>query len=236
MKRPARTRRSGRPGLVPALPRTAGVVLAGDFVSATGSGLTLPFLFVYAHAIRHLSDGLAGLVVGTIALASLAGNPAGGALADRWGPRRALIAGLSTAAGGSAALALASTAARPFPAPGLLGSGVSVIWPAQDALLAGLAGQAGRSAVFAVRHATFNAGLGLGALAAAVVVSTARPVSFTAVYLSDAATFLAFSPVLARLRAAAPQHPYCGASAPIAPTGAPLPRPRFRHALARPAL
>ena len=131
MKRPARTPRSRRPGLVPALPRTAWVVLAGDFVSATGSGLTLPFLFVYAHAIRHLSDGLAGLVVCTIALASLAGNPAGGAAADRWTPRRALMAGLVLAAAGSVALALARTPAALFGAAGLLGLGVSVIWPAR---------------------------------------------------------------------------------------------------------
>jgi len=143
-----------------------------------------------------------------------------------------LIAGLATAAGGSAALALASTAAGLFPAAGLLGLGVSVIWPAQDALLAGLAGPAGRPAVFAVRHATFNAGLGLGALAAAVVVSTARPFSFTAVYLADAATFLAFIPVLARLRAAASQHPPRETPAPSPPAGAPRPRPRFRHVLA----
>jgi len=49
-------------------------------------------------------------VVATIAMASLAGNPIGGALADRWTPRRALMAGLAAAAAGSAALALARSA------------------------------------------------------------------------------------------------------------------------------
>ena len=107
------------------------------------------------------------------------------------------------AAAGSAALAAAHTAAELFAAAGLLGLGVSVIWPAQDALLASLVGPADRSAVFAVRHASLNAGLGLGALAAAAVVSLAHPATFTAVYLADAASFLAFVPVLARLRAAA---------------------------------
>ena len=80
-----------RPGLIPALPRPAWVVLGGDFASAVGSGLTLPCLFIYAHQVRHLSYGMAGLVVATIALASLAGNPLGGAAADRWTPRRALM-------------------------------------------------------------------------------------------------------------------------------------------------
>ena len=216
MPRLTPTRRFRRPGLVPALPRPAWIVLGGDFASAVGSGLTLPFLFVYAHQVRHLPDAVAGLVVATIALASLAGNPIGGALADRWTPRRALMAGLAVAAAGSAAVAVARTAPELFAAAALLGLGVSVAWPAQDALLASLAGPARRSAVFAVRHATFNAGLGLGALAAAVVVSATHPATFTAIYLADAATFLAFIPVLARLRPAPPPPPQPQNSQPAA--------------------
>jgi MFS family permease len=115
-----------RAGLLPVLPRPAWVVLGGDFVSAVGSGLTLPCLFIYAHRVRDLSYGTAGLVVATIALASLLGNPAGGAAADRWTPRRALMAGLVVAAAGSAALALARTAPALFGAAGLLGLGVPV--------------------------------------------------------------------------------------------------------------
>jgi MFS family permease len=199
--RGARGARAGRrPALIPPLPRAAWAVLGGDFISAVGSGLTLPYLFVYAHQVRHLSDGTAGLVVASVALASLAGNPVGGALADRWTPRRAVMAGLAVAAGGSVALAFARSAAGLFGAACLLGFGVSVIWPAQDALLAGVAGPAGRSAVFSVRHATLNAGLGLGAVAAAAVVSVAHPGTFTAVYLADACSFLAVIPVFARVR------------------------------------
>ena len=188
-----------RPSLIPALPRATWVLLSGDFVSAVGSGLTLPCLFVYAHQVRHLGYEMAGLVVASIALASLAGNPLGGALADRWSPRRAVIAGLVVAAAGSVALALARPAGALFAASCLLGLGVSVIWPAQDSLLATVAGPGGLSAVFSVRHASFNAGLGLGALVAAAVVSVAHPGTFTAVYLADACSFLAFIPVLARL-------------------------------------
>jgi MFS family permease len=192
-----------RAGLIPALPRRAWVVLGGDFMSAIGSGLTLPFLFIYAHRVRDLSYGMAGLVVATIALASLIGNPLGGAAADRWTPRRALMAGLAVAAAGSVALALAHTATALFGAAGLLGLGVAVVWPAQDALLASLVDPAERSAVFSVRHASMNAGLALGALGAAATVSIAHPGTFVAVYLADAVSFLAFLPVLAWLRPAA---------------------------------
>jgi MFS family permease len=192
-------RAARRPGLIPALPHAAWAVLGCDFVSAIGSGLTLPYLFVYAHQVRGLSDGATGLVVATVALASLAGNPLGGALADRWTPSRAVMAGLTVAAGGSVALALARSGAELFGAAGLLGLGVSVIWPAQDALLASVAGPAGRSAAFSVRHGSLNAGLALGALVAAAVVSVAHPGSFTAIYLADAGSFLAVIPILARL-------------------------------------
>lgn len=212
MRRRAMTGRPRRSGLIPELPRQAWVVLGGDFASAVGSGLTLPLLFIYAHQVRHLSDGAAGLVVATIALASLAGNPLGGVLADQWTPRRALMAGLAIAAAGSIALAMASTATELFAAAGVLGLGVAVMWPAQDALLASLAGQAARSAVFAVRHAGLNAGLGVGALTAAAVISVTDPATFTGVYLADAASFLVFIPVLARLRPAGPsavEEPSC---------------------------
>jgi MFS family permease len=209
----AKDPRDGQRGaFLPVLPRAAWVVLGGDFMSAIGSGLTLPCLFIYAHRVRDLSYGAAGLVVSVIALASLLGNPVGGAAADRWTPRRTLMAGLVIAAAGSALLAVARTTPALFGAAGLLGLGVSVIWPAQDALLASLAGPAARSAVFSVRHACLNAGLGLGALGAAAVVSVAHPGTFAAVYLADAASFLAFVPVLERLGSTAQQASTRGAS------------------------
>src|SRR5262245_44024105 len=190
-----------RQKLIPVLPQPVWLVLGGDFASAIGSGLTLPFLFIYAHQVRHLPDATAGLLVATIALAALAGNPLGGVLADRCTPRRALLAGLVIAAAGSAALALATSAAALFTAASAVGVGMAVIWPAQDALLASLAGSAGGSAVFSVRHACLNAGLGLGALGAAALVSVARPATFTGVYLADSATFLVYLAMLTRLPA-----------------------------------
>src|SRR5438067_10274328 len=99
--------------LVPELPRAAWTLLAGDLVSAVGSGLTLPFLLVYLHQVRGLGLGEAGLALSTVALAGLAGNPVGGSLADRIGPRATLAGGLAVCAGGSAWLAFVT---RPWQA------------------------------------------------------------------------------------------------------------------------
>src|SRR5215216_671839 len=93
--------------LVPELPRGAWTLLAGDAVSAVGSGMTLPFLLVYLHEIRGLGLGAAGLAVSAVALAGFAGNPLGGSLADRIGCRAALLLGLAVCGAGSAFIAFA---------------------------------------------------------------------------------------------------------------------------------
>jgi MFS family permease len=182
--------------LVPTLPRAAWIVLAGDGVSALGSGLTLPFLLVYLHQARGLDLGPAGLAVATIAIAGLAGNPLGGVLSDCIGPRATLAAGLVTAATGSLALAAVSSPWQAFAASALLGVGVAVAWPALDALLAALVAPEQRASAFALRHATMNAGLGVGALLAALLVAGASPAALAHLYVLDAISFAAFAVVL----------------------------------------
>jgi MFS family permease len=159
--------------------------------------MTVPFLLVYLHAVRGLSLAVAGLAVSTVALASLAGNLIAGPLIDRLGPRDTLAAGLVISAAGAALLLLVRRPWHAFPATATVGLGASIAWPAQDALLARLAADRHRSSVFSTRHATLNAGLGIGALIAATVVHTHRPSSFTPLYVADAVTFLAFLPFLA---------------------------------------
>ncbi|MFC4908020.1 MFS transporter [Actinomadura gamaensis] len=182
------------------MPRTVWTVLAGDAISAAGSGLTLPFLIVYLHTVRGLGVGWAGLAVSSEAASGLVGNPVGGWLSDRAGARSALVAGLAVAAAGSAALAGVRSVGTALVACGVLGLGVGVVWPAQDTLLAGLVDPSRRSGVFAVRHATMNVGLALGAAGSGLVVSFSSPAGFARLYLLDALTFLAFVPVLLSCR------------------------------------
>ena len=179
--------------LLPALPRAAWIVLAGDAASAVGSGLTLPFLLVYLHQARGLGLGSAGLAVAMIALAGLAGNPLGGSGGDRFGPRATLVAGLLAAAAGSLALVDVASAPQAFAACGLLGLGAAVSWPALDTLLASLVAPEQRAGAFGLRHATLNVGLGVGALIAAVLVAGASPNALATLYALDAASFVIFA-------------------------------------------
>jgi MFS family permease len=186
--------------LVPTLPREAWLILGGDTLCAIGTGMTLPFFVVYLHHVRGIGLEVAGLAVATIALASLPGNAVGGLLVDRVGARRTVVLGLTLSAAGAAAIAFVSVAWQAFAAAALSGFGVAIFFPAFDSLLAVAVGAEQRSNVFAVRHATMNAGLGIGGLLAAAIVSLDSVRTFQALYLVDAASFLVVVPLLLALR------------------------------------
>ena len=57
------------------LPGTLRVLLAASFVSAIGSGLTLPFLVIYLHQVRHIPLGISGLLIGGVAVLALPVSP-----------------------------------------------------------------------------------------------------------------------------------------------------------------
>lgn len=175
--------------LIPRLPETAWRVLAADAASAVGTGLTLPFLLVYLHSARGMGLAVAGAVAATIGVASLVGNPFGGWLADRSGPKSALVAGLSAAVLGACCWAVADSVPWAFTAAALSGLGVSICLPAQASLLACLVQPRQRSSVFAVGNGTLNVGLAAGGLLAALIVDAANPGTFVLLYLLDAASF-----------------------------------------------
>jgi len=186
-------------GLVPELPRDGWTLLAGDAVSAVGSGLTLPFLLVYLHGVRGLGLGEAGLALSMVALAGFAGNPVGGSLVDRVGGRAALLMGLVFATAGSAFLAFVTEPWQAYGAAATLGFGLAVVWPARTALLASIVPPERRSSAFGLAYAAMNVGLGAGALLAALIVDTSSTASFQVLYLLDAISFIAFMPFVVRL-------------------------------------
>ncbi len=190
---------SGMRGLVPELPRDGWTLLAGDAVSAVGSGLTLPFLLVYLHGVRGLGLGEAGLALSMVALAGFAGNPVGGSLVDRVGGRAALLMGLVFATAGSAFLAFVTEPWQAYGAAATLGFGLAVVWPARTALLASIVPPERRSSAFGLAYAAMNVGLGAGALLAALIVDTSSTASFQVLYLLDAISFIAFMPFVVRL-------------------------------------
>jgi MFS family permease len=186
--------------LMPALPAAAWRVLVADGLSAWGSGLTLPFAMVYLHAVRGLDLVTAGAAVACIGLASAVGNPVGGWLADRFGPRPTMLTGLAVAGVGAVGWATVERPWQAFAAAAVSGLGLAVSWPAQHALLATVVGPSRRSSVFAVGHMTLNLGLGAGGMLSALIVDVRRPGSFVALYLLDAVSFVVALAVVAGVR------------------------------------
>jgi len=163
--------------------------LLSELLSAFGSGMTAPLLVIYLHAVRGWDLGPAAAVGSLGAVAGLAGNPAGGVLTDRYGPRPTAICGLALAATATAGLGTAGPPWQTMTAILLLGLGLSVAIPATGTILA-QADPDQRPAVFGLYNLGINLGLGAGGLASALLIDIHSPNRFTTAYLLDAATFL----------------------------------------------
>jgi MFS family permease len=172
------------------------LTLVGTLVSAVGGGLTLPFLIVYLHDIRHLSLPLAGVIVAASGVAGIAVGTVGGSLGDRVGVGRVMLGGLVVGAVGTAGLAFVSGPGPAAVAVALVGAGDAIAWPALNALVASQLPPQRRARGYALRFGVLNAGLGIGGLVSGSVVSLHRPGTFEAIYLADAATTLLFAVIV----------------------------------------
>jgi MFS family permease len=187
---------SGIKSMIPALSRTAWVILGGELLSALGTGLTFPFLIVYLHSERGIDLAIAGLVLSALYAVSLAGSAPAGWLVDRLGARYGWIVALVLCTLGSLGIAFASTTGWALGAVIVLGLGGALLVPAEYSLLATVVAAEHRSAVFSLRSAVTNAGIGLGALTSAAIVAHADLFHFQLLYFVDAASYLSFVFVL----------------------------------------
>ena len=131
------------------LPTIVRVLLSASFVSDVGSGLTLPFLLIYLHQVRHMSLEVTGLLIGLLAVIGLPVGAATGALVDRLGVRAIAVLALGLNALGTSSLVFVhSTASAAVPML-LYGLGSGMSWPAWFALLSVVARESDRPRLFA---------------------------------------------------------------------------------------
>ncbi|MFD2766727.1 MFS transporter [Micromonospora eburnea] len=174
---------------LPARPEARRIML-GTLLSAIGRGLTLPFLFIYLTNVRGLTDNQAGLVIGWFGAVTLALSPLGGTLIDRFGARRVLLPCLVIEAIGTGSLALVHSVGSAFAVSTLIAVGGSAVWSGQTTILASLTDDGERQRVFGLQFALLNLGIGVGGLISGAVIDIARPVTFQAIYLLDALSYL----------------------------------------------
>lgn len=195
-------RRTGRPAAAAAAERPRGtsaprapspvrLLLAANLVSSLGSGLTMPFLLVYLHDVRHIPLATTGLLIGAAALVGVPAGPLMGAMVDRCGARRACAATVSVTALGTTGLVIARDPLSALPVLAVYGFGQGALWPTWNALFAVMVpDEALRPRVFARSFQLMNLGLGAGAMVAGAVVHVSDPSSFTVIYLVDGASTL----------------------------------------------
>lgn len=187
--------------LRPQLPRTVWILQAGSLANFFGNGIVVPFLVIYLHNVRGFSLTVAGLVVATNALVAIPTGVLGGTASDRLGARRTLAASLVVMAAAVSLFPLITEAWHAFLLNGLLGLGSGAFWPSISSLLTSFTPVHRRHAAFGLNRVTMNLGFGLGGVVGGLIAGTGGTTAFTALFLIDAATFLAFAVFLARLPA-----------------------------------
>ena len=183
------------PGLDPLVKR----LFVGIALSALGSGLTMPFLYVYLAEVRGIPTATVGLLFAFMGLLGFVGSPIGGTLIDRFGPRPVMIVGLTAEAVGVASLSLVENAWHALAVATFITLGTVGLYPAATAMLTRLVPEDRRQRVYGFQFMLMNAGLGIGGVVSAVLVRTSDPSSFERLYLLDALSYVAYIAVVVSL-------------------------------------
>ena len=179
------------------LPRVVLLLQAGNAFNWSGYGLIVPFEIIYLHEFRGFSTGTAGLVLAAILGAGTLATPPSGTLLDRFGPKSILIAANLASAVGYAGLAFVHRPWQAFAWAVLGGAGVGVTRTATNMLVLTVVPPEQRVASYALARTAQNLGIGTGAAAAGLVVSSAQDLrSFQALYLFNGITYVAFALVV----------------------------------------
>ena len=174
-------------------------LMVGLALSSLGSGLTLPFLFVYLVQVRGLPTQAVALLFAWMGVLSFAATPVTGSAIDRFGPRIVMLGGLVVEAGAVLAMVTVSTLGQALAVTSVLGVASVAVHPSSTALLTRLVPESERERVYGLQFMLMNAGFGVGGVVAAIVIEGVSVASFQRLYVIDAATYLGYIAVLATL-------------------------------------
>ena len=172
------------------LPREGQLLLSVVVFEFLGTGLVLPFLVVYLHEIRGFSLSDVGLLIGLGPLIGFLIVGPGGAAIDTYGARRVILFSTMLLIAGDVVLAFASTLPLAVLAVSLQGVAWGIEWPASQSLIAVAVPSGLRPRYFGVSFTLLNLGIGIGGIIGGLFVDVGNPVTFQAIYLADAVSFL----------------------------------------------
>ena len=172
------------------LPREGRLLLSVVAFEFIGTGLVLPFWVVYLHEIRGFSLDVVGLLIAAMSAAGVVTSIPGGTLIDRIGPRRAMVGVLVSAVVGQTVMAFASNLPVAVLGIAIVGGGFGVSWPASQALVSSVVPSEIRARYFGMNFSLLNLGIGIGGIVGGLVVDVDRTVTFQAMYLGNALSYL----------------------------------------------
>ncbi len=171
------------------------------FLNALGNGLTYSFFVIYLHNVRHFSPQFATVLLAASAIAGLVTSPLWGTLVDRIGPLRVALFGYATSATALSIWAFVTTRTSAAIVAIAMAIFAGAGWGPNATLLSRIAGPELRQQAFGFNFMLLNLGIGFGSLVSAIIVNLAHPVTFSVLYLLDAATTLPAAALFFTLRA-----------------------------------
>lgn len=165
-------------------------LLLGTLLTAFGTGMTLPFLYIYLHQVRHIESALVGAVVAWMGVTSLCLSGPWGSLMDRVGARHVVLPLMIVGATGAASWWWVHHPWQAFISATLMSVAGSAVFSGYQTLLAGVTEESERQRTFALSFALLNLGIGLGGVVAGFLADVHHPDSFRVLYLVDGASWL----------------------------------------------
>lgn len=171
-------------------------IVIGIALNAIGGGMTLSLLLVYLHDMRGFTNTFGGLLLSWGALVSIVASTPMGALVDRIGPKKVMIAGLLLNSAAAVSLSFVTEHIHALLALTAINIAGQAVWPAQSVVLTRVTPEEHRSKIFAFNFMLLNLGLGLGGLISSLIIQEGLLRSFQWMYWLDGATFFIYLAII----------------------------------------
>ncbi len=176
-------------GVLPAR-REARLLIVGSLLNSVGSGMTLPFLYIYLHDVRDVGPTAVGAVVAWMGLLSLLLTGPTGALMDRFGVRPVIRPAQLLGAAGAASWAWVHTPWQAIVPATMMGLAGSAAFGGFNTMLSSVTEDEERQRAFGLAFAALNLGIGIGGVMAGFIADVHNPSYFTVLYAVDGLSWL----------------------------------------------
>lgn len=167
-----------------------GRYLTGLVADAVGTGVYLPFSIIYFHQVAGQPLAVVGGLLTAASVAGLLSNPVAGALTDRFGARRVILASYLVRAAGFLAYIWVSGWPAILAAMTLVALGEKTYAPAMQVMITELSRGVRRERMLAVQRTVRNAGFGLGGLIAAMLLGATDETAMRLLVAANAVSFV----------------------------------------------